>query len=351
MTDLSWALTIATKDRLEVLMRCVDLALGQTLPPREIVIADASADWESHAAEIRALVAARLPELPVTYLRADAPSLTVQRNQVAEAATSDILFMIDDDSLMYPTCAEEIMRVYAADSDGKVAGVQASEAPRQPGVEAGAARTDTVDLAQARKKSRGLRWVLSRVLMMNKTEVFIPYDKVFHTGAVPAALKRFKVVPATLFGGFRMTFRRRAVLAAPFDGALRYYCPGEDLDGSYRISRHGILLTAHSARLHHYVAASGRLDRRQVAHLWSLNQAVLLRRHAADQAWARRAYTAKMAHRIAADLVKDLLMRRFSCPQMRGSLAAWRQSRAIWRMDPQSLDSWYPERQAEIVGR
>ncbi|MCV3273772.1 glycosyltransferase family 2 protein [Roseobacter sinensis] len=349
MSELTWGLAIATKDRIDVLQRCVELAVTQSWPPVEVVVADSSADWAQNAEIIKAILQRLAPDLRVVYLQGEAPSLTVQRNQAARHAEADILFMIDDDSLMYPTCAEEIMKVYAADTEGKIAGIQASESPHLPGIDVAGAQHRTLDVSAARKKSRVLSWVLSKIFMMNKTEVFIPYDGTFHEAPVPAELAQFQVVPVALFGGFRMTFRRQAVLDTPFDASLRYYCPGEDLDGSYRISRNGLLLTCWTAKLHHYVSASGRLNRRQVALLWSLNQAVLLRRHAPDQAWARRRYRRHMFHRIVIDIIKDIGMRRFDFPQTRGTLGARRYLADIWRMPPDRLDSWYPDEQRRIV--
>ena len=352
MSELSWGLTIATKDRLEILKTCVELALTQTRPPLEVVIADSSADWDGNAREIKAIVDRLRPDVRFVYEKGQAPSLTVQRNQAVARTTADILFMIDDDSLMQPDCAEAIMRVYEADTAGRVAGVQASETAKVPGGEVKGAQKQNVDMSQTRKKSRGLKWLLAKGLMMNKTEVFIPYDKVYHSGqsgSIPAELGHLALAPAALFGGFRMTYRRAVVVAEPFDATLRYYCPGEDLDGSYRISRHGLLLTCYGGKLHHFVSAAGRLNRHQVAYLWSLNQAVLLRRHAGDQSWARRAYLRRMVHRIAADMVKDLLMRRFSLPQMRGTFAALKMSRKVWTKSPEALEHWYPALQEQIV--
>jgi GT2 family glycosyltransferase len=352
MTELTWALTIATKDRIDILKTCVELALTQTRPPVEVVVADSSADWEQNADVIRNIIVRLRPDTRIVYQKGDAPSLTVQRNQAVAQTTADILFMIDDDSLMMPDCAEAIMQIYEADTAGKVAGIQASETPHVPGKDVTGAQKKNVDLTQSRKKSLGLKWLQSRVLMMSKTEVFIPYDKTYHSGgegSVPPELAGFALVLATLFGGFRMTYRRAAALAEPFDATLRYYCPGEDLDGSYRISRHGLLLTSYGGKLHHFVSASGRLNRGQVAHLWSLNQAVLLRRHARDQSWARRRYNLKMAHRVFADLLKDVLMRRFNLAQTRGSMRAWRNSRDVWSQSPEGLEKWYPARQEQIV--
>ncbi len=350
MTDLTWGLLIATKDRLEPLQTCVRLALEQTRPPIEVVVADSSADWDTHAQIIGEIVAEH-PEIRFVYEKGAAPSLTVQRNQVIAQGSADIFFMIDDDSFMHPDCAEEVMKIYEADPDGAVAGVQTAETSQIPGVTLAGAQKQSVDVSKARESSRLLRWMFQRLFMMGKKEVFIPYDKIFREGPVPENLKAQKVEPVALFGGFRMTYRAAAVRQTEFDPVLRYYCPGEDLDASYRISRHGLLLTAPRARLHHYASASGRLNRGQVAHLWSLNQAVLLRRHAPDQSWARRAYFFRMLHRVLSDVGKDLLTRRFALPQTRGSVRAWCDSRQVFRMSADRLDSWYPAEQERIIKR
>ena len=60
-----------------------------------------------------------------------------QRNQAIDLATSDILFFFDDDSLMHPRCAEEIMRVYEADSRALVQAVGAILDDRIPDVSRG----------------------------------------------------------------------------------------------------------------------------------------------------------------------------------------------------------------------
>ena len=68
-----------------------------------------------------------------TYVAAARRSSASQRNQGVRLSTADILFLIDDDSLMYPDCAEQIMRIYEADKDKAVSGINAihvASAPR-----------------------------------------------------------------------------------------------------------------------------------------------------------------------------------------------------------------------------
>lgn len=350
---LDWALVIATKDRIEALQVCVTLALGQTRPPAEVIVVDASTAWQDHADRIGAILAAH-PGVRFRYLQAALPSLTVQRNQGIAAARAAILFLLDDDFFMYPDCAERIMAIYDADARGRIGGIQTGTAPVPP-------RSDMSGGAQKKKGSRMIgagdehrhgrvrRWILQRLLLMNKNETFIPYDPPVPQQPLPPDIAGQGVLPARLFQGYRMTFRRQAVLDEPFDELLRFYCPGEDIDASYRVSRRYLLVTAHGARVHHHAAAGGRIDRHRVTVLGALNQAALLRRHAADQAGARRRYFALMRRRLLAELLKDLLSRRLDLPQARGILKAWPGARRILSMTPEDLAAWYPGEQDRLV--
>ena len=66
------------------------------------------------------------------YVKAERRSSTSQRNQGVRAASTDVVFLCDDDSLMYPDCAAEIMRVYDADSGRSVVGVNATNVAVPP---------------------------------------------------------------------------------------------------------------------------------------------------------------------------------------------------------------------------
>lgn len=343
--QLSWGLLIATKDRVDELEICIRLALEQTRPLVEVIVVDASAAWEEHARRIGAIVGAH-PEVRFVYLQADVPSLTVQRNQAIAAAEADIVFMIDDDSFMHSDCAERIMEIYEADREGVVAGVQTSTGPMPGDVKLEAPQKQR---GKTRFSSNLGRWIGRKIFVLGAVEGFIPYDRTYYDRPIPATLSHLPVAPTLLFGGARMTYRREAIAASGFDPVLRFYCPFEDNDASYRVSRRGMILTSLMARLHHYTTASGRIDRRRVAKLGALNQAVLLRRHAADLQWARRAYMRLMARRIVAEFLKDLLSRRLSFPQLRGLVQALGTAPQVFAMPDGELEPWYTGMQTKIV--
>src|SRR6185436_20169250 len=126
---INWGLVVCTYRRADVLLRCLRAAVRQTVPPAEIIVVDASPDWQDTRDRVMREIAADAPAMNWRYVKADVPSLPAQRNQGIALATADILFMIDDDSILFPDCAEEILNVYAADTNHQIAAVGAVPIP------------------------------------------------------------------------------------------------------------------------------------------------------------------------------------------------------------------------------
>ena len=70
-------------------------------------------------------------DIKCIYVGAATKSLTCQRNQGLEYATGDIVFLFDDDTLMFPDCAEQILKIYE-DDDGSLVGIGACSVPYLP---------------------------------------------------------------------------------------------------------------------------------------------------------------------------------------------------------------------------
>lgn len=339
---------IATKDRLAPLKRCLELALGQSRPPCEIVIVDASADWQANAEAVRAMVSPH-PDVRLVIEPAPRPSSAAQRNLGIDRAGADILFMIDDDSFLHPGCAEEALKIYEADTEGAVGGVQLWPRAEPPGALPEAASLTYRDFDTVAGPSPWRRRLLRKLLVYGIEESFIPYEGRFPDRPLPASLKGLDVRPARLFEGFRMTFRRAALAEMRFDSSLLYYCPGEDLDLSHRVARTHCLVTAPRAQVHHFNSGDGRLKRRQVALLETLNQAVFLRRNAADQRAAKWRYRWLTCRKILAEFIKDLGQGRLSLPKTRGRARALWLSGGVFRWPAGEIDSRYPPLQRRIV--
>ena len=353
---LSWALCVSTLNRPDVLRLCVAHALAQTRPPAEVIVVDASESWSDHARIIAALFEAH-PAIPLRYEAARARSLTVQRNHAIGLATADILFLIDDDALMYPDCASVIMDIYERDAASEIAAVGATPAPTPPTrLETSEGRraaglSRTAGVGTLLRRSALFRFLWRTILMMPLESRFIRYDPPRHA----AARQRFDPArfPGTslreVLEGFTMTVRRRVAVLEPFEDALIGYAAAEDLDATYRFSRHGFVVQAAQARLYHHVAATGRLDRKALRAFEVMNVAFFVRRNSARP---HRAYIKVIIfalRSLVATALKDLAARRFSMPEARGVLRAMVFSVPMFFARHQDLKAWYQQQQQRVL--
>jgi len=116
---------VCTLNRRTILEKALLTAIKQTWLPQQIIVVDASTDWEESKAYILSSLATQTPTIQWHYINSSRRSLAYQRNIGFELCNSDIVFFFDDDSFMYPTCAEEIMQIYKQDRTGKIGGVAA----------------------------------------------------------------------------------------------------------------------------------------------------------------------------------------------------------------------------------
>ncbi|MGH7440300.1 MAG: glycosyltransferase family 2 protein [Polyangiaceae bacterium] len=340
---LRWSLAVPTLDREDVLVRSLRANILQSRPPAQVVVVDASAAWERTRDRVLAEVAPELPGAEWIYLGSKVRSLTHQRNLGLGRCTGDVVFFLDDDSFMYRSCAEEVMRVYEADEGEEIGGVCADLADRLEG----AAETD----GEHRKGISGLlvnvahrQWLQERL--------FIPYDGRFHERPVPG-LGRLggDVEPARLFHGCRMTFRASAVRAAGgFEEMLTGACYGEDIDVSYRVSRDKALVMARRAALRHEQVPVARPRRELNTALVVLNAIALYRIHGREPgatAGAARA-CAFLLRRAALELLRDCARARRGMPCTRGVMRAVKYAPTVLSLEGDALRKRYIDIQREL---
>lgn len=312
---------MATLNRVDMLKHCVACALTQTRPPSEIVIVDASEDWQTNREQILNQVG---DAVPVCYLPASVGSSTVQRNTAIAACKADICMLIDDDSLMHADCAEIIMRAYEADEKGEILGIAgvAGSSPLSVGDFARKENSGNSGRESAMLSTRLKSFLWRELFLMGRAVNFVPYAGPVGS-YVPewAAEQGLDLAPATQLPGCRMTIRRSAGLREPFEPAFRSYSPGEDFDISYRLSRLGAICIARSARIYHHEIAASRIRREQELVLSICNIAYLIRRHSPNLRRDRRRWSLLMFRRLLAEFLKDGLSRRWRFPQFQ---AAWK---------------------------
>jgi GT2 family glycosyltransferase len=265
-----------------------------------------------------------------------------------------VLFLIDDDSFMYHTCAEEVMKIYEADVRRLVAGVGPAEVWQPPSPElldyAGPQYRKYREMRRTQTSlSQKLRSLMEKELDVER--LLLPYDRDYPDHPVPHELAEAPVARARYLSGFRMTFRAEIIRAVGFDETLTRYASAEDLDASYRASRHGVLLHAFNAHIFHAQAAQARLSRRTRTQLGILNLAYLYRRKGFDPVRLLAAFRRRVIRRLAVDIIRDLGRKRFWLPCARGDLEALIGLRKIRQTSNEKLIDWYAALQKQIIER
>ena len=345
---LTWGLVVCTYRRAEVLLRCLRAAVRQTLPPVEIIVVDASPDWQQTRDRVMHEMAPDAPSVNWHYVKADIASLPAQRNQGMTLAIADILFMIDDDSILYPDCAQEILNVYAADVNHQIAAVGAVPVPGEPPDDAGVpSQADPTEWSSKNRLFARLRWWLS--LPFDRGErSFIPYAGRWPTRTIPPQCAHLGLQLARTLNGYRMTFRREVISKVRFTALLAGSPPFEDIEATHRASQHGTIVNAPRARLCHLTWNSARLNQLAYSTLWVTNAAVLHVLYGQDKAALRRRWRSRTARAMWLHLLKDLLKRRWRFPEFRGIRRGRRMLDRIYAKTPQQLARWYPPVQSLI---
>jgi glycosyltransferase involved in cell wall biosynthesis len=113
---------IATRNRINALRMSIPLILRQDVPPRRLIVIDASDDHESLITEV-GNIGDRLGFGNTVVVRSDRPSLTRQRNIGLQFVQAPIVMFPDDDSMWRPGFASSVMNVYQSDTREQVGGV------------------------------------------------------------------------------------------------------------------------------------------------------------------------------------------------------------------------------------
>jgi glycosyltransferase involved in cell wall biosynthesis len=345
----TWSLIICTLDRRAELLQALRCAVTQTLPPSEVIIVDASADWESTRVEAERVLAVA-PGVRVVYVPSTRKSLPHQRNVGLGHSTGDVVFFLDDDSFMFPDCAEQVMRVYAADHERRIGGVTTMLADHPPALVAAPGLGPTAGTGAQAAGGPGL---LSRAhALWNQDRLFIPYDGTYHgRGAGPTA-DVVDVEPVRLFHGCRMTFRADAVReVGGFEEALIGSAVGEDIDVSYRVSRKYALVMARRALLFHLQTVTSRPNRyRNTAHVILNGAALYCLNVDPHNRSTARVYGFALG-RLALELLRDCAKLRGGLPSARGAFYALRKVPSIVGLSGDDLRERHLTLQSELFGK
>ena len=115
--ELCVSVVIATRNRPDDLMDCLDSLVRQTVRPLEVIVVDASDEVNT--------LEAFPSEYPfrLHHLRSLERSAARQRNQGADRAVGLVLLFLDDDVVLQATFVEEILKVLVADDRCRIGAV------------------------------------------------------------------------------------------------------------------------------------------------------------------------------------------------------------------------------------
>ena len=131
------AVAISTRDRADLLERCLQSLAAGTLTPAEIVVADQSDGPETREVVSRSSATTE----SVRYVRARPGGLGVAQNDAFRATTAPVVAVLDDDCVADERWLESISRAFATDEVAFVSGPVLPLGPEEPGRHAVASRT------------------------------------------------------------------------------------------------------------------------------------------------------------------------------------------------------------------
>jgi GT2 family glycosyltransferase len=347
---LTWSIVIATYKREHVLPRALLLAAQSTRAPRQIVVVDASPSWQQTREKVMREIAVKFPTIEWIYEKANVVSSAHQRNQGVELSSSDLVFFIDDDSLMYPNCADEILKVFEKDARGKVVAVGAALATKPPD-EGKSEKPGTPAHMQGNMPTQSRLKQSLRRLVEGDTHWMLPYDGDWPAHPIPSELTDLPIISAKTLSGCRMCVRRTIAINEPFESILHRYAYLEDADMSYRASRYGLVLTCLSANICHLEIFGGRLLPYVTAFLSALNPAVLHGIYSTDKTRSKQQLRRQMRRRTLFLALKDMQAWRLTLPSARGVRAAMQNLSVAMSKSESELREWYPQLQESLFER
>ncbi|MEC4802830.1 MAG: glycosyltransferase [Jaaginema sp. PMC 1080.18] len=341
---LTWSGLIPTLNRGNILRNSLPTFINQTRLPKQIIVVDASDSWQESKVEILGTIAPTKPEIEWIYLHSDIKSLTYQGNLGAEKCSSDILFLLDDDSFPYPNYAEKVLKVYESDREGIVGGVCGFLVNTLPN---GINQEFSKTLRSASEKRRGI-FVQAVQRLWYQERFFLPYDGKYHIYDTSKIAKEVPIQDLALLHGCRMSYRISAFReVGGFDTIL--INKGTDVDLSYRVSQKYALVLACDALIYHDETPVARLKRYNMACLVVANALVLyILKASQEQNIVLTTYLFAIT-RCLLELARDAAKPQRGFPHARGAFYALRSLPKFLKLDRDRLREWYPEYQRSVL--
>lgn len=345
---LSWSLAICTYNRPQHLLPTLGFVATQQRLPLEVVVVDASENWETTRAEVLKTYPDFWKKVSLKYEPAKVLSIPAQRNQALQLAEGDIVFSLDDDIHFFPDTAERIMFAYEADVEEDISMIAAFFVEPGPGQEHAACQpNEAVGLKEKKPSLKGRleTWLRSQFSL---DKHFVPYGEPVSEAPLPERAKSDGVVAGGLINGGRMTFRRKFAANFGWTETLRYYAAHDDSDFSYRMSRMGRLAVMPGARVFHADGNERKYNRYQVNMIRVRNLTALHRIHSCNRLRSWWRLSKSFLFFAGLYFLIDPMQKRFSWPTLRAYLNGLVQIPWLLYWPTQDFHSWYIDLQERM---
>jgi len=240
---------IASKDRPDDLLACIESLCQQTVKPLEVFVVDASSVGMP-VDELGALV--RSAGFPLHWRRQIEKNghflKTATWNRVVAECVGEIVLFLDDDIVIEPDYIEQHLRTYAADRDGNLGAV------------CGVVTNRSFDSHFAK---------LSRFFLIPGPGK----GNVKRSGYKSFLMNGSVIAPVEAAGTGVLSVRRDVCLEIGFDEWFHDASVNEDQDFTYRLSRKYRILQNGNAKAHHGKSRVGRLPPREYSRQAAVNHA------------------------------------------------------------------------------
>jgi GT2 family glycosyltransferase len=297
----AYSVVVPTLGRRATLRACLNSIARQSRPPAEVLLA-----LPPHV-PLPADHGARIVRAPVA-------STSAQRNAGARAATSPVVFFVDDDIELEPDCAAELMAAWERRGVETISGVAA---------------TCMNDYAFP----PGPIW--RRILLaaggLGHGAVLARRSRLMKSGAVASVRRPAREVEVDFAIGACVSYRRDALLREPFEEAFTGYVFSEDADLAARMIKHAPLVHTPRARVWHADVEPGLGNGAVAAYRRARMVAFFRGRHRAPGLVGRLAWEWANVAECAILIGRGLRPRDFS--PLHGYLCGLRETRAHLRAD------------------
>lgn len=355
--ELTWALVVATYNRPDDLRTCVLHAVNQSIPPAEIIVIDASDKWDENKVLVEKdldIISNSLASRPILrYQPAEIQSAAAQRNQGALLSSSDILFLIDDDTEMYPECAEQVLEVMKHQDASNVLGACTALTDQSPSQVHHVEIKNLSPVNKPKKNEHKGSGHLQNYIINKLRGNYLPeYTKAPFNDTCPSALTAaYGCFSRRAVHGCRMIFRRSVFDTVRFDGDLLKYSYLEDNDFGFRVRQLGFIVEIPNALVFHTESPIGRMRMFITNSLAVSNAMFLSKKHSEYLAGAAAQILVAAATRSILDLAKDFRAKDWKLNRFRGTWHGILQANRVLFCKRGALSEFYRELQCKLFSR